>query len=115
MGRKGKRKHPIEWDQPTDQYQQLCPLCGRHMPQGCYDEHHLIPKTFGGVETVRLHKICHDKLHHTFSEREMAQWYHTLDQLLQDEQIQKFVKWVKKQPNDFYSKNKDTKERNKKR
>lgn len=115
MGRKGKRKDPDYWVFVSQQDQQLCPLCGRPMPPGSFDEHHLIPKTFGGTQTIPLHKICHDKLHHTFSEREMANWYHSLDRILEDEQIVKFVKWVRKQPNDFYSKHRDTKERNKKR
>lgn len=85
------------------------------MPDGSHNEHHLIPATFKGKIKVTLHKVCHAKLHHTFSEREMSQYYHTIERLLEHEEIEKFVKWVRKQPNDFYSKNKDTKDRKRKR
>lgn len=114
MGRAGKRKDPIVWNQDVDA-NEICLLCGREMPPGSYDEHHLIPKTFGGSQTVRLHKICHDKLHHTFTEREMVNYYHTIERLKEDEQIRKFIKWVKKQRPDFYSKSKDTRDRRRKR
>lgn len=93
----------------------LCPLCERSMPEGTYNEHHLIPKTYKGKEVVLLHFICHDKIHHTFSEQDLAQYYHTIDRLREHEQIKKFVKWVAKQPPEFYDKHKDTKERRKKR
>lgn len=95
--------------------EKICPLCKRPMPEGTYNAHHLIPATFKGTETVDLHKICHDKLHHTFSEREMLNFYHTIDRILAHPEIDKFVKWVKKQPPTFYVKHKDTKERRKKR
>lgn len=93
----------------------VCPLCNRPMPTGSWNEHHLIPATFKGTEKVAIHIICHDTLHHTFSEKEMQKYYHTIERLLEHEAIQKFVKWVKKQPNDFYSSPKDTKDRKRKR
>ncbi len=93
----------------------ICPLCNRPMPDGSYNEHHLIPATFKGKKTVTLHNFCHSKLHHCFSEREMQHYYHTIERLLEHEEIQKFVKWVKKYPPDFISKNKDTKDRKRKR
>ena len=93
-----------------------CPVCGREMiPGKSIDEHHLIPKTFKGTETVLLHKICHHKLHTVFTEREMQHHYHTIERLLEHEEIQKFVKWVSKKDPEFYVRNKDTKERKKKR
>ncbi len=85
------------------------------MPKGSYNEHHLIPATFKGKEKIVLHKICHAKLHSAITEREMEHYYNTVERLLEHEEIQKFVKWVKKQPDDFYSKNKETKERKRKR
>ncbi len=93
-----------------------CPVCGREMiPGKSIDEHHLIPKTFKGTETVLLHKICHRKLHTVFTEREMQHHYHTIERLLEHDEIQKFVKWVSKKDPEFYVRNKDTKERKKKR
>lgn len=91
-----------------------CPLCTRELGP-VSDDHHLIPKTFGGKETIPLHKICHNKIHHTFSERELKNYYHTIDRILENEEIQKFVKWVSKKPPEFYDGNKDTSRRNSKR
>lgn len=92
-----------------------CPLCKRDMPEGSYNQHHLIPKTYKGKDVVDLHFICHDKIHHTFSEAELAQFYHTIDRLKSHITIAKFVKWVSKQEPFFYDKHRDTKERRKKR
>ena len=93
-----------------------CPICEREMiPGKSVDVHHLIPKTFKGTETVLLHKICHTKIHTSISEREMLKHYHTIERLLEHEEIQKFVKWVSKKDPEFYTTNKDTKGRRSKR
>ncbi len=93
----------------------ICPVCKRPIPEGTYNEHHLMPATFRGKEKIRLHKICHEKLHHSLSEKEMQHYYHTIERLLEHEEIQKFVKWVKKQPPEFITKHKDTKARKRQR
>lgn len=62
-----------------------------------------------------MHDICHAKIHHTFTEAELLNYYHTFDRLLEHEQIQKFVAWIKKKELSFYDKNDDTKARNRKR
>lgn len=92
-----------------------CPLCDRPLGTVRIQEHHLVPKTFKGRETVKIHQICHQKIHATFSERELLHYYHTAERLLEHEQIQKFVAWVKKKPIEFYDKNDDTKARKRKR
>ncbi len=86
----------------------VCPLCDREMPAGSHNGHHLIPATFKGNLTVELHKICHDTIHRTFTEREMLNYYHTIDRLLEHPDIQSFIIWVKKKSSDFYIKTKET-------
>lgn len=82
---------------------ELCPLCGREMVDGpSVNEHHLVPRTFRGRETVKMHRICHNKIHSVFSERELAQYYHTPERLLENEEIRKFVKWVQKKHPAYY-------------
>lgn len=103
---------PPEWE---EQEKPTCPLCGRLMPDRSWNEHHLVPATFKGREKVAMHKICHDTLHRTFSEREMEKYYNTIPRLLENEDIRKFVGWVQKKPNDFYSKSKETKDRKRNR
>lgn len=92
-----------------------CPLCGRVMIAKSADEHHLIPVAFKGKETITLHRICHRKLHSCITEREMQHHYHTIERLLEHEEVQKFVKWVKDKEPGFYVKNKETRERKGKR
>lgn len=92
-----------------------CPICRREMPESTFSEHHLIPKTFKGKETVTLHMICHNKLHSSISEREMLKYYNTIERLLGHEEIQKFVKWVSKKDPEYYDGSKETKARKKKR
>ncbi len=91
-----------------------CSLCER--PLGTrWDNHHLIPKTFKGKETVPVHNICHRKIHSVFTERELNKYYHTIERLLENEDIVKFIKWVSKKDPDFYQKTKDTNRRKNKR
>lgn len=79
------------------------------------DEHHLVPKTFGGKETFTIHRICHRKIHATFSERELLNHFNTFERIRDHEEIQKFVNWVKKKPIDYYSGTDDTQSRKNKR
>ena len=97
-----------------------CPICGREMVEGpTIDEHHLIPRTHGNRDKrayrkenlVLIHKVCHSKIHHTFSETELLTYYHTPERIREHPEIQKFIKWVRKKDPEFMDKNKDTKER----
>jgi hypothetical protein len=84
----------------------ICPLCNRELDDD-YDEHHLIPKTFKGKDTVCLHRVCHDKIHSTFTERELLKEYFTIEKILTNTDIQTFVEWIKKKPIDFFIGTKD--------
>lgn len=91
-----------------------CPLCKRELGN-IWDRHHLVPRTFGGKEVVNIHRICHNKIHSVFTEKELAQYYNTIERLLESEQIVRFVKWIEKKHPDYYEKTKDTNERKRKR
>jgi len=93
-----------------------CPICDRDLiPGPSIDDHHLIPKTFKGKETVTIHRICHRKLHTLWTEREMAHYYHTIERIREHPDIITFVKWISKKHPEFYEKGKDTRERRAKR
>ena len=80
-----------------------CPLCGRPLIAGkSVDEHHLIPKSQGGRETHTVHRICHGKIHATFTEKELARSYSTWAQLQAHEDIAAFIIWVQKKPAEYY-------------
>lgn len=85
--------------------EELCPLCGRPLAEPI-TKHHLIPLSKGGkhTPTVPMHKICHDKIHATFPESELKRYYHTPERILENEDIQKFVKWLSKKNPEFYEK-----------
>lgn len=100
----------------------VCPICLR--PSGGeMQDHHLKPKTFKTrnkyvherENLIRIHKICHQKIHATFSEKELYDYYHTAERIREHVQIIKFVKWVQKKEPEYYDKNKDTKHRKNRR
>lgn len=94
----------------------VCPICGRPFgDMSLVQFHHLVPKTFKGREGINIHKVCHQKIHATFSERELLNYYHTVERIVEHEEMSKFVKWVSKKHVDFYDKNDDTKHRHGKR
>lgn len=92
-----------------------CPLCLRPLGDVNIDGHHLIPKTFKGKDPQVIHRICHRKIHATFTERELLNYYHTWDRLREHSEIEKFVKWVAKKDPGFYDGSKETNERHSKR
>ncbi|UUX95124.1 HNH endonuclease [Aquabacterium sp. J223] len=76
-----------------------CPLCDRPVEPGpAADEHHLVPRSRGGREKVLVHRICHRKVHATFSERELARDFHTWAALRAHPEIATFVRWVRNKP-----------------
>lgn len=87
----------------------ICPICNR-TEGGEMQWHHLKPRTFktrtkevhDSDNFVHIHKICHSAIHAFFKEKELFNYYHTVDRLLENEQMQKFVKWVGKKHSDFY-------------
>lgn len=95
-----KNREPESWFAPAADL--ACPLCGRHIPKSQLDMHHLLPKLKGGKETTGLHRICHRQIHALFTEAELANHFSTVEALLQDAEIQKFVTWVKKKSPEFY-------------
>jgi hypothetical protein len=96
-----------------------CPLCKCTLISGpSVDKHHLIPKSRGGETTEPVHVVCHRKIHSTFSEADLSQYYYTWSRLREHSEIKKFVKWVKKQFNrdpEYIDVHRDTKERKRKR
>ena len=99
-----------------------CPICGR-VHGGEMQWHHLKPVTFRtrtkqvheSDNQILIHKMCHQKIHATFPEHDLLNYYHTVDRLLEHDEMQKFVKWIGKKEPDYYDKNDDTKHRKRKR
>ena len=84
----------------------ICPLCGRPIPPEARSSlHHLVPRLRGGKggETVRLHQICHNEIHATLTETELARDYNTPEALRAHPRLAKFIAWVRKRPLEFHS------------
>jgi hypothetical protein len=85
----------------------ICPLCLRPIPETAKSSlHHLVPKLKGGRHgpTVRLHQICHNEIHATLTEAELARDYDTPEKLRSHPRLAKFAAWVAKRPPTFHSK-----------
>jgi hypothetical protein len=80
-----------------------CPICGRVLAEPL-SRHHIVPLSQGGSgeDTILMHKVCHNKVHSLFNEKEIARTYTSISKILENEDVQKFVGWVKKKPLDFY-------------
>jgi hypothetical protein len=83
----------------TENVALVCPLCAREIPTAQRDAHHLVPKSKGGRETKFLHRICHRQIHALFTEKELANQYNNVEQLLTHPEIVSFVAWIKTKPN----------------
>lgn len=89
-----------------------CPLCGREIvPGASADEHHLVPRSEGGRHTELVHRICHHKIHATFSEKELARHFHTWAALRAHPEIAEFVAWVAKKPPQFHDRSRKPRRR----
>ncbi len=80
-----------------------CPICSRELAEPVV-RHHLIPPSKGGRDTptVPMHKVCQAKVHAVFSETELKNYYHTVERLLENEEIQKFARWISKKELGFF-------------
>lgn len=88
---------------PAPPIERRCPLCDRPLPDGpTVDLHHPRPRSMGGTATVPMHRICHRKLHATFTERELAVFGDDWSALRAAPEIGDFVRWVARRPVTFY-------------
>ena len=78
-----------------------CSICNRLTPPQYQEKHHLIPKSQKGKETIIVCCNCGDILHKLFSNKEMEKIYNNLDAILYNDDVQKWIKWIKKKPNSF--------------
>lgn len=89
---------------PTEN--QICLLCGRPLAEPM-NRHHLLPLSQGGkgTPTVMLHRICHSKIHAVLTEKELRDYYHTIERLQGQEEIARFLKWVRKKEPGYFDRN----------
>ena len=52
---------------------------------------------------VRLHQICHDEIHASLMETELARGHATIEALRAHPRLARFIAWVAKRPAEFHS------------
>ncbi|MBN2366625.1 MAG: HNH endonuclease [Calditrichaeota bacterium] len=74
-----------------------CELCGREVEE--YTTHHLIPRSEDGQpdNIAIVCRPCHSMIHRLFSNRELAENYSSIKGLKDHPEIEKFIRWVRKQ------------------
>ena len=73
-----------------------CPLCGRKVRK--LREHHLVPKSRGGKETVSICSMCHRQIHALFHNKTLASRYSTLASLKKAPELRSYLKWIRNKP-----------------
>lgn len=79
----------------------ICPICARPLGEK-REKHHTIPKSKGGTETILIHPICHRKLHKVFKRTELVRHDGDITPVLENPEMQIFIRWLKGKPPDFY-------------
>ena len=97
----------------------VCPLCLRPIPaEARRSLHHLTPKLRGGKRgpTALLHQICHNEIHASLSEAELARSYADFESLRAHPRLARFVAWIANKPPAYHGRSVGSvRRRNKKR
>jgi 5-methylcytosine-specific restriction protein A len=77
-----------------------CGLCGRGFERGGLTRHHCLPRERGGTseDVELLCGQCHGMVHATYTNRTLAALYPTLAELRRAPELEKYIRWVRKQP-----------------
>lgn len=84
-----------------------CGLCGRAFLRQSLTKHHCLPKSKGGThdDVELLCSQCHSMVHCTYENKTLAGVYPSLSELRQAPELQKYIRWVRKQPATSRSRN----------
>jgi hypothetical protein len=77
-----------------------CALCARPFDPKRLTKHHCVPRQKGGDQddVALICSQCHGMVHATFTNATLAALYPTIDKLREAPELEKFLKWVRKQP-----------------
>lgn len=77
----------------------ICELCERSVE--ILTRHHLIPKQKGGRkrETILVCLSCKDSIH-IIPNKDLAEYYNTLEMLRTAPELETYMRWIKKQKRD---------------
>lgn len=74
-----------------------CGLCEREVQ--ATSRHHLVPREEGGKHgpTVDLCQPCHSSVHRFLSNRDLARRYPSVEALREAEELQTYLRWIRRQ------------------
>lgn len=91
----------------------ICEICGRQGETEYFEKHHLEPaQKRKDSDVIDVCHQCGDQIHLLFTNAELKNEYNTLDKIMSDSRIVRYVRWVRKQP---LSKHITTKKKKKKK
>jgi 5-methylcytosine-specific restriction protein A len=78
----------------------ICNLCDRPFHRAGLTKHHCLPRAKGGtIEDVELLcPQCHGMVHATYTNATLGALYPTLAKLREAPELEKYLRWVRKQP-----------------
>ena len=74
----------------------FCSICKRKGESIYFEKHHLIPQN--NSETINVCRQCGDQLHLMFDNETLKKELNNINNILFNERIVKYVKWVKNKP-----------------
>jgi hypothetical protein len=85
-----------------------CCLCQRPFERKHLTQHHCLPKSKGGTmdDVELLCGMCHGMIHATYTNQTLANQYATIEALRSAPELEKFLRWVRKQPSSRKTRNK---------
>ncbi|HTU13213.1 MAG TPA: HNH endonuclease [Allosphingosinicella sp.] len=79
-----------------------CFLCRRPLGRRV-EQHHPVPKSRGGRETVPVHPICHRTIHAVLTNAELARGFADAEKLRAHPEIATFLTWIAGKDPDFHA------------
>ena len=73
-----------------------CRICKRAVLKQFLEKHHLVPKAKKGKEIILVCCDCGNQIHKLFSIKELTKQYNSLEKLLNNEKIQRWIEWIRK-------------------
>lgn len=91
---------------------ETCPLCTRETEN--MTKHHLVPRELGGKETVDICADCHSAIHARYTNKELAESFHSLELIQANPDLTKAFKFLSKQDPARRFRNKQSNDRKRK-
>ena len=77
-----------------------CGLCERPFLRPQLTKHHCLPREEGGTSdhVALICRQCHGMVHATYTNRTLAATYPTIAELRRAPELEKYIRWVRRQP-----------------